>query len=195
MPVKQVYAHYEQNKRPAGGFKHCPSCGAPLALAEIGHRQRPACSRCGFVQFRNPAPTVSVLVADGDRVLLGRRGGDPGKGTWSLPSGYVDWEEDFLATAVREAREETGLEVRVDALLNVVSSFVSPRFHFLGIYVAARAIGGALAAGDDLEAVEWYPAAGPLPEMGFQEDVEIIRMYAEGVRGLPVDPDYAGGGP
>jgi 8-oxo-dGTP diphosphatase len=191
MQVKQVYAHYELCDPSEGGFKHCPTCGTLLVLAESGGRLRPVCPNCGFVQYRNPAPTVSVLVVHGDRVLLGKRGGSPGKGTWSLPSGYIDYEEDFLTTAMRETKEETGLDVEVCSIINVVSSFISPSFHFLGLYVVARALGGELAAGDDLEAVEWYPVAGPLPEMGFQEDVAIIEMYARGFAGLPVDPDYA----
>lgn len=189
--VKQVYAHYEPGDQLVEGFTYCPFCSTPLVLAESGHRLRPTCSSCGYVQHRNPAPTISVLVVEGDRVLLGRRGGSPGKGTWSLPSGYIDYEEDFFTTAIRETKEETGLEVEVCSIINVVSSFVSPRFHFLGIYVAARVVGGELGAGDDLEAVEWFPVVGPLPKMGFQEDVGIIEMYKNGFAGLPVDPDYA----
>ena len=191
MQVKQVFAHYERGDQLVGGFKHCPFCSTQLVLIESGHRLRPACSSCGFVQHRNPAPTVSILVVDGDRVLLGKRGGSPGKGTWSFPSGYIDYEEDFLTTAIRETKEETGLDVEVCSIINVVSSFVSPRFHFLGIYVVARVVGGELVAGDDLEAVEWFPVVGPLPEMGFQEDVGIIKMYTKGFAGLPVDPNYA----
>jgi ADP-ribose pyrophosphatase YjhB (NUDIX family) len=124
-------------------------------------------------------------------VLLGRRGGHPGRGTWALPSGYVEYEDDFLATAVRESKEETGLDVRVRSILNVVSSFVSPRFHFLGIYVAAEVAGGELAAGDDLEEVQWVPLLGPLPELGFPEDQHAIELCAGGHRGLPVDPGQA----
>jgi ADP-ribose pyrophosphatase YjhB (NUDIX family) len=191
VPVKQVYAHHKPGDRPVDRFRYCPSCGTPLDLVETGNSLRPSCSSCGYVQYQNPAPTVSVLVVDGDRVLLGRRGGSPGEGTWSLPSGYVDFDEDFLTTALRETKEETGLDVEVSTVVNVVSSFVSPRFHFLGIYVLARLIGGELLAGDDLEAVDWFPVAGPLPEMGFQEDVDIIEMVAKGSAGLPVDPDYA----
>jgi 8-oxo-dGTP diphosphatase len=131
-----------------------------------------------------------VLVVDGDQVLLGKRGGSPGKGTWSFPSGYVEYEENFLATAIRETKEETGLDVEVCSILNVVSSFISPRFHFLGIYVLARGMAGELVAGDDLEAVAWFPVAGPLPEMGFQEDVAILEMVTAGFAGLPVDPDH-----
>ena len=191
MQVRQVFAHYERGDQSVGELKHCPFCGTQLVLAESEHRPRPACPSCGFVQYRNPAPTVSTLVVDGDRVLLGKRGGNPGKGTWSFPSGYIDYEEDFLTAAVRETKEETGLDIKACSIINVVSSFVSPRFHFLGIYVEARVLGGDLVAGDDLEAVEWFPLAGPLPEMGFQEDVGIIKMIAEGITGLTVDPKYA----
>jgi 8-oxo-dGTP diphosphatase len=191
MQVKQVFAHYQREGQTSGGFKYCPFCRTDLALAESGHRLRPTCPSCGFVQHRNPAPTVSILVVDDDRVLLGKRGGHPGKGTWSLPSGYVEYEDDFVTTAIQEAKEETGLDVEVRSVINIVSSFVSPRFHFLGIYVTAQVVGGELVAGDDLDAVAWFPLAGPLPEMGFEEDVNVIEMYVNGFRGLPVDSEYA----
>lgn len=191
MKVKQVFAHYQREEQSPGGFKYCPFCGTGLTLAESGHRLRPTCPGCGFVQYRNPAPTVSILIVDNDRVLLGKRGGDPGEGTWSLPSGYIEYEDDFLTTAIREAKEETGLDIEVRSVINVVSSFVSPKFHFLGVYVTAHVVGGELVAGDDLKAVAWFPVVGPLPEMGFEEDVGIIEMYAQGFRGLPIDSDYA----
>jgi len=190
--VKQVFEHYPRQDQSAGEFKLCPFCGTPLLVAKSDHKPRPTCPSCGFVQHRNPAPTVSILVVDGERVLLGKRGGHPGKGTWSLPSGYIEYEDDFLITAIREAREETGLEIQVCSIINVVSSFVSPRFHFLGVYVVAQAVGGELVAGDDLEAVEWFSIRGPLPEMGFEEDVSIIELYASGFEGLPVGGDYSG---
>jgi ADP-ribose pyrophosphatase YjhB (NUDIX family) len=191
MKIKQIFAHYEQTGPSSAGFKHCPHCGTHLSLAESGHKQRPTCPECGFVQYHNPAPAVSMLILDQDRVLLGKRRGHPGKGTWALPSGYIEYEDDFLSAAIREAKEETGLDVEILSILNVVSSFVSPQFHFLGIYLVARLLGGHLAARDDLEDVDWFPIAGPLPEMGFQEDVTMIEMVAQGASGLPVDPDFA----
>ncbi len=195
MRVKQVFQHYPQQDHLSGGFKLCPFCGTQLVSAESDHRRRQMCPGCGFIQHRNPAPTVSVVIVDGDRVLLGKRGGEPGKGTWSFPSGYIDYEDDFLTSAIREAKQETGLDVQVDSILNVVSSFVSPSFHFLGIYVTAHTLGGELAAGDDLEAVDWFPIAGPLPEMGFEEDLAILELYAmKGSEGLPVDADFASPG-
>jgi len=190
MRVRQVFSHYRRGEELADGFKYCPFCKTDLGLDESGHRLRPTCPGCGYVQHRNPAPTVSILVVDNDRVLLGKRGGEPGEGTWSLPSGYVEYEDDFLTTAIREAKEETGLDVEIRSIINVVSSFVSPRYHFLGIYVTAHVVGGELVAGDDLRDVAWFPLAGPLPEMGFQEDVVIIEMYASGFVGIPIDSDH-----
>jgi ADP-ribose pyrophosphatase YjhB (NUDIX family) len=189
-PLKQIYTHYQPGGEPAGGFRYCPACGAPMTTIQSGGRLRQACPGCGFVQHRNPAPAVSVLVAEGERVLLGKRKGNPGRGTWALPSGYIDFEEDFLAAAIREAKEETGLEVALGSILNVTSSFVSPSFHFLGIYLLARATGGELAAGDDLEEVRWFRVDELPAEMGFAEDVDAIAMYAQGVAGLPVGALY-----
>lgn len=194
MRIHQVFEHYRRRDgNRVGDFERCPFCGTALQMSEIGLAPRPACPNCGFVQYRNPAPTVSVLVVDQDRILLGKRGGEPGRGTWALPSGYVEYDDDFLTTAVQEVKEETGLDVELCRLINVVSSFISPRFHFLGIYFAARVVGGEIEAGDDLREVAWFPLQGPLPEMGFEEDVAAIEMYAQGFEGLPVDAAYAGG--
>jgi ADP-ribose pyrophosphatase YjhB (NUDIX family) len=93
---------------------------------------------------------------------------------------------------VREAKEETGLDVEIVSIASVVSSFVSPRFHFLGIYVTARVVGGALAAGDDLVAVEWYPLKSLPPDMGFEEDTHMIELVAaKDYAGLGVDTRWA----
>jgi hypothetical protein len=81
----------------------------------------------------------------------------------------------------------------MQAVVNVVSSFLSPRFHFLAVYVVARPVGGMLAAGDDLADVAWFPLAGPLPEMAFQEDVDALQWFAgHRCAGLPVEREWAG---
>lgn len=190
MHPRQVFRHYPDGANVAEGeFRACPFCGTQLERRRVSHVLRQACPECGFVQFRNPAPTVGILVTDGDRVLLGKRTAEPGQGFWSLPSGYVEYGEDFLCAAVREVKEETGLDVEIEAVLNVTSSFVGPRWHFLCIYVLARVQGGQLASGDDLEGVEWFPVSGPLPELGFGEDAEVIRLYASGTwSGFAVEP-------
>jgi hypothetical protein len=80
-------------------------------------------------------------------------------------------------------------------VVNVLSSFLTPRFHFLSLYLLARPVGGRLAAGSDLLEVAWVPLPGPWPEIVFEEDRDVLEMLAAGNRqALPVDPAFAGPG-
>ena len=126
-------------------------------------------------------------------VLLGKRRGGFGKEMWGLPQGYIEFDEDFLTAAIREVKEETGLDVEIRSIINVVSNLLSTVLQTLAIVLAARVVGGELRAGDDLETLEWVPLAGPLPEMAFEADEYIIERYRQtGLDwGLPVDPDFA----
>ena len=80
MLVRQVFEYYHRQDPPEGEFKLCPFCGTRLSAMESGGKSRATCSSCGFVQHRNPAPAVGVLVVDGERVLLGKRAGELGRG-------------------------------------------------------------------------------------------------------------------
>ena len=125
-------------------------------------------------------------------MLLGKRGGEPGKGKWATPSGYIEYDDDFLTTALREAKEETGLDVELKAILNVSSTFLSPGQHFFSVYLLGTVTGGELAAGDDLETVDWFPITGPLPELAFQEDADILAAFAKNEYvALPIGPHIA----
>ena len=139
MQAKQVFSAYGgQEEGKSGLYKCCPFCGTRLALKEKGGTQRPACPGCGFVHYRNPDPGVVIVVEKDGCVLLGRRRGGFGKGKWGLPQGYIEFEEDFLTAAIREVREETGLEVEIRSILNVVSNLLSPRLHTLAIVPVGR---------------------------------------------------------
>jgi 8-oxo-dGTP diphosphatase len=195
--VKQVFtAHSGQEDASLGQFVYCPFCGTELAQKERGGRQRPACPNCGFVQFRNPVPGVVVLIEEDESVLLGRRRGGFGAGAWGLPQGYIEFDENFLTAAIREVKEETGLDVEIRSVINVVSNLLSPGLQTLAIVLLAGVVGGELRAGDDLESLEWFPLSGPLPEMAFEADEHIIERYrqAETEWGLPVDLRFASQG-
>ena len=194
MQIKQVFSAYEGNGNTnLGKFNYCPFCGAQLVLKEKGGVQRPACPNCGFVQFRNPVPGVVVVIEKDGRVLLGKRAGGFGKGKWGLPQGYIEFDEDFLTAAIREVKEETGLNVEIRSILNVVSNQLSPRLHTLAITLLACVKTGELCACDDLEILEWFPLSGPLPEIGFEADEHIIRRYHKTKHedGLPVDQYFS----
>jgi len=194
MQAKQVFSTYSGRADGyLGQFKYCPFCGTQLVLQEKGGKQRPACPNCGFVRFNNPLPGVVVLIEKEGTVLLGRRKGGFGAGKWGLPQGYIEFEEDFLSAAIREVKEETGLDVEIRSIINVVSNLLSPRLHTLAIVLLAGVVAGELCACDDLETLEWIPLAGPLPEMAFEADERIIERYRQTELhwGLPVDPDFA----
>jgi ADP-ribose pyrophosphatase YjhB (NUDIX family) len=145
------------------------------------------------VQFRNPVPGVVVVVEKEGHVLLGKRSGSYGEGKWGLPQGYIEFDEDFLTAAIREVKEETGLDVRIRTILNVVSNRLSPTLHTLAIILLAGVEAGQPRAGDDMQTLEWVPLSGPLPEMAFEADRRIIERYEKTKLkgGLPVDPDFA----
>jgi ADP-ribose pyrophosphatase YjhB (NUDIX family) len=194
MQIKQVFSAYdEKGETHLGHFKYCPFCGTQLSLKEKGGKQRPACPNCGFVQFRNPVPGVVVLIEKDEHVLLGKRKGGFGKGKWGLPQGYIEFNEDFLTAAIREVKEETGLKVEIQSIINVVSNLLSPRLHTLAIVLQAGIIGGELHAGDDIDVLEWVPLSESLPEMAFAADEHIIERYRlmKLEQALPVDPEFA----
>jgi ADP-ribose pyrophosphatase YjhB (NUDIX family) len=172
-----IYADYDWLAEPAvSDYRFCPHCAAPLEIRPLAGLPRPVCPQCGFVHFLNPAPAVAVLVVQDGRVLLGRRAAEPGAGKWASPSGFIEYNEDYLSAARRELLEETGLEIEVRSIIRVESAFLSPRAHYLAVYLLARPIGGLLCAGDDLLEAAWFPLAGPLPEMAFAPDVAAIAQ-------------------
>jgi 8-oxo-dGTP diphosphatase len=191
--AKQVFYTYNgKDDDSLGQFKYCPFCGILLVPEEKGGKQRPVCPKCRFVQFRNPAPGAVVLIEKDGQVLVGRRSGGYGAKKWGLPQGFIEFDEDFITGAIREVKEETGLDIEIRSILSVVSNFLSPALHTLAIVLLARVIGGELYAADDLEALEWFPLSGPLPEMAFDADAHICeRYYKTQLEGAPVDPGYA----
>src|SRR5262245_28924937 len=89
--------------------RHCSRCGAPLAK-----RPPVACRACGYAHGVNPRPTGSAIITNGSMFLAVRRAGEPRAGWWDLPGGFCDGWEAPADAAVREAREELGLDVRLD---------------------------------------------------------------------------------
>lgn len=154
-------------------YNYCPMCGARLTERKDGGRPRPVCPVCGFVYYHNPAPTAGVLVLEGDSVLLVRRRYEPYKGMWVMPSGYIEYEEDADATAVRELREETGTEVELDGIHSVVSCFDDPRGNTVMILYEGHITGGELKAGDDAESVKFFPL-NDLPPVAFEAQRAIL---------------------
>ena len=189
MNIRQVFTKEIRSGEEPGYFKFCPHCAGPMAEKVENRVIRKYCPACGYIQYQNPLPGVTVLIVEDDKILLGKRGPASFRpGTWCLPGGFIEFEEDFITAAHREIFEETGLEIEVESIINVVSNFLSNRLHTLVVVLQASVRGGRLQAGDDLEAIEWFPLKGDLPEMAFEADTYIIQRYAvEPIAGIPAD--------
>jgi ADP-ribose pyrophosphatase YjhB (NUDIX family) len=99
--------------------RFCPRCAHP---AEIDFPRRIVCSHCGYAAYFNPKPVAAAIPIDGEgRVILLRRGFDPGGGLWTFPGGFVDLGESVPDAARREADEELGLAIELGPLVGVYS--------------------------------------------------------------------------
>jgi 8-oxo-dGTP diphosphatase len=158
--------------------RYCPRCGTALVLRWSGERERPTCPACGFVFYFNPVVGAGVLIETDGRVVLVRRGVEPRAGYWSLPSGYVEADELAEAAAVREAEEETGLQIEVDELLGVYSFGREPQTGVLILY-SAHTLGGTLQAGDDAEEVGTFAPAEVPPDdqIAFRTHLQALRDW------------------
>jgi ADP-ribose pyrophosphatase YjhB (NUDIX family) len=160
--IRAWRAHASDRWRPGMPMRYCPHCAQPLQVRMTFDRLRSVCPVCGFVNFRTPKVGVSVLVEEGHRVLLIRRGVEPGLGMWCLPSGFVEWDESPEAAAVRECAEETGLVVAVTELLEVRHYTDDYRGPGINLTYRVQARGGTLRPGDDAVEVRFF-APGELP--------------------------------
>ena len=138
---------------------YCARCAAPMAYAYSGGRQREQCPACGYIAWRNPAPVAMAVIEHERQLVLIRRGDAPLAGYWAPPAGYVETGESVPAAAIREAREECGLEIALDELVGVYSQ---ADVNVLIVAYRAHSTGGCLIAGDDASAVGLY-AGGQLP--------------------------------
>lgn len=99
--------------------------------------------------YVNPASASAALVVAEQKILLVKRGIEPFRGYWGLPAGYQEYDESPEQTVIRETREETGVEVEVVRLFDVLYTRDDPRKRANLIAFCCRPIGGVLRAGDD----------------------------------------------
>ena len=111
---------------------------------------------------RNPVPTVDAIIELADGIVLIKRRNPPAG--WALPGGFVDYGETVEAAAVREAKEETGLDVVLTELFYVYSDPQrDPRHHTIGIVFIATAAGVPVAGDDAAEAQVYTEQSLPTP--------------------------------
>lgn len=137
----------------------CPNCSEPVTM------------------YRNPAPTVDIVIYDPVQgIVLIERVNEPHG--WALPGGFIDYGETCEAAAIREAKEETNLDVILTELIGVYSDPTrDPRHHTMSVAYAAYAKDiSELAAGDDAQNAKFFPLEA-LPAIVFDHNV-IVGDFA-----------------
>jgi len=103
-----------------------------------------------------PVVGVGVALVSEDRILLIKRGREPGKGLWAVPGGKVKLGERLKDAAHREMLEETGLDVEVGEVV-WVGEFLDGGHHLVLIDFDGVVVGGDLKASDDADDARWVP--------------------------------------
>lgn len=127
-----------------------------------------------------PVPAVGVVCLRDDSVLLIRRGTPPRQGEWSLPGGRIEPGERAMDAALRELREETGVEAEITGLIDVVDGlFPEAGRHYVLIDYAARWLSGEPVAGDDALEARFVALDEVEALIDWSETRRIIRMAAD----------------
>jgi 8-oxo-dGTP diphosphatase len=172
MDMEQDYTVFTESLR------FCPQCGGALEsrLLKTTEPERLVCSRCAFVYYIDPKVAVGTIITEErGRIVLVRRAIEPGYGKWVFPGGFIDRGETVEAAAVREAREECGLDIRLDRLINIYSY---PGVAVIIIAFAATVLGGCLACDDEsLEAQLFEPDQIPWDELAFRSTKDALEEF------------------
>ena len=132
---------------------------------------------------------VAAVVLDGDRILLVRRAGEPGKGKWSIPGGVVKLGERLREAVVREVEEECGILIEVVDLLDVVETIIRDeegrvRFHYVIVDFLARPLSGQLRASDDALEAAWV-RLDDVPKMDITRTLrKLLEKHGDKLRAL-----------
>ena len=179
-------AHHQAHHHGHGEYRFCPRCGGALdrRIVKSNEPERLVCQSCAFIFYQDPKVVAgTVFTLEGGIVLL-KRGVEPALGKWVFPGGYVDRGESVQDAAIRETKEESMLDVRLDALLSVYSY---PRSPNVIIVYAAEVIGGELAAADEsVEARIFPPDRLPWHELAFDSTKDALNDYIKFRLKLPV---------
>jgi len=109
-----------------------------------------------------PLVGVGALILDDGRLLLIRRGAQPGQGKWSIPGGLVELGENVQDAMIRETKEEVGLDVEAVKLMDVFDSVTLDdqgriQYHFVVVNFLVRIVGGTVRTESDILEARWVP--------------------------------------
>ncbi len=157
----------------------CNFCGKKLVVDTLDGKERQYCDTCKEIYYENPLPVASVIVSNKEReTLLVKRAKDPFRGMWCFPIGFAETGESIEDAALRELKEETGIEGRITQLVDV-DSHRNPLYgELLIVTFEAETVSGTAAAGDDASECRYFPIMS-LPKLAFDSQEKALQKYIE----------------
>lgn len=155
---------------------YCHYCGAPVIHKIEGGTAREYCRACKITFYENPLPVVAAIVVKDRQVLLVKRGGEPYKGQWCLPTGFAESGESIAEAALRELAEETGVEGKIVQLQDVESCLNDFYGDLLFLTFEIEQVGGEIRAGDDASAVRFFPL-DKVPPLAFAANTKALQTF------------------
>lgn len=162
-------------------MKFCPRCGRLLQerMVEEEGRVRPVCPSCRYIHYLNPKVVAGAIPQKDGKVVLLRRNIEPARGRWTFPAGYVELGESVAEAAIRETKEEVGLDIEIASLLNVYSY---PDSGIVTVVYTAHAMGGELQKGSEAQEVAAFSLHEiPWGELAFRSTEEALREWVQGL--------------
>ncbi len=161
----------------------CQRCGEPMETRPAFGCPRPVCTGCGFIHFQVTANAGVAIVVHRRRILLIERAIPPYQGRWGFPGGFQEFGESLADTAVRETREETGLDIVIDRVFRVGYTVDDPRRRVnVAMFLARPAVeeervAARLEASDDASAVRFF-SWSEMPSddrIAFEHNLAVLR--------------------
>jgi 8-oxo-dGTP diphosphatase len=155
----------------------CLACGTPLQVKIVDGRPRRVCPACGWIYWRNAKPCAGALVLRNGKVLLVRRAVEPFRGYWDIPGGFCEVDEHPSEAAIREVREETGLEIELTGLLGLWLDEYAGGVT-LNVYYMAQPLTHHLQPGDDADGAAWFAASALPQRIAFANGRQALETWA-----------------
>ncbi len=168
-----------KRKNAHNGYRFCPFCKTELIEAKLDGMTRLKCadSACDFIYYQNPVPAAGAILVEEGKILLVKRAHPPAIGDWCIPAGYMEWNEHPEETAIRELKEETGLDIKLTGFFEVYSGDDDPRSNAVLILYLADRVGGKLEAMDDALEVAYF-GFNKLPDnIAFEAHIKALDDY------------------
>jgi mutator protein MutT len=160
----------------ARSFRYCPFCKKRLHRGMTDGARRLFCGNCGWIKYENPVPVAVCVAVNGEgEILITKRRYNPGKNAWALPGGFIEKGETPSQACLRELKEETDIDGRIEKLAGVYVHKTTEYGNILIIGYVVKAINGEVRVSDELKEARFVPAKN-LPRIPFKSHREMIRQ-------------------